>query len=180
MTFELDKFRAGIFNLSSARFGKIAVLMIQQLYGYSEPPVKYYNLYDASSDLRIEVGFSRAMNKPHTINKSNVVSEIYNAASNRKEIIDTSNLPVCKFTCNIQQLKLNHFDILYYGIFFNNTINIYRVTASELPTLPGFNSKQHESSVGEAQMNITEANICQHKEYLVAQLSYHELFKLLS
>ncbi len=178
--FDLDKFRMGIFNLSSARFGKVAKLMIQQLYDYSDPENKYYNLYDPSNKFRVEVGFSRAVNKPPLITKNNAISEIYNSAANSKKVIIEADLQSCIFRCNIQQLKLTHFDVLYYGIFFFDTIYIFKALTSELPLLPGFCSKQHESSIKEAQMGLTHANLDLHKKLLITKLSYQDLYSLLS
>ncbi len=178
--FDLDRFRMGVFNLSSARFGKVAEIMIQQLFGYSKSHVKYYNLYDPTNKLRVEVGFSRAIDKPRSLSKSNVIAEIYKAASNKKNAINESDIQNSKFICNIQQLKLNHFDVLYYGIYFYDFIHIYKATVPELPYLPGFSNKQHQSSVEEAQMGLTEINIQHHKKYLKFKLSYLDLFNLLT
>ena len=61
MTNEIKEFRDGIFALRTRRFGTIAELMIEALYGFSKSRNQFHDRYDESGHQRIEIKFSTVM-----------------------------------------------------------------------------------------------------------------------
>jgi hypothetical protein len=91
-----------------------------------------------------------------------------------------------RFDCNIQQVKRREFDVLYYGLFFSDCVQIFRIDSSEIKTRAegggiGYSDKQHKGKVGEGQFHITEKNLQVHLDkYFHMTLTYDELYQLLS
>ena len=52
------------------------------------------------------------------------------------------------FDCNIQQVKTKEFDVLYYGLFFEDIIHNYRIKSDLVKNIPGYSDKQHRGNVG--------------------------------
>ena len=97
------------------------------------------------------------------------------------------------YDCNIQQLKPDCFDSLYYGVFFSAKIEIFHAPRSEFPDsvdsfiedkaaarkkLPGY-ALQHKGGE-ECQLHIKKTTHKHHRErYHVKDLTYEELYDLL-
>ena len=107
-------------------------------------------------------------------------------AIGEKEPVPFANWNSHKFDCNIQQVKRREFDVLYYGLFFSDCIQIFRINRSEIKTCAeggdiGYADKQHKGNKGEGQFHITEKNLQVHLEkYFHKTLTYDELFQLLA
>ena len=171
-------FHDGIFALRTRRFGKIAEIMIKRLYGFSYSRVQNYDLFDSQLNERIEVKFSTVQRACPRINELNAVSEcIYATISHR--VIASDMVSTCEFDCNIQQIKCREFDVLYYGLFFLDQIQIYRMTSQQVLNAPGYSNKQHRGNVGEGQFHINNETFVKHQAHLVRRLSYDELYDLL-
>lgn len=85
------------------------------------------------------------------------------------------------FDCNIQQVKRREFDVLYYGLFFADQIEIYRMGSDEILDCPGYSDKQHRGNEGEGQFHLNESNIEYHRHHFLQRvLTYAELFRLLN
>lgn len=175
----ISEFRDGIFALRTRRFGTVAEIMI----------AKMFNLFDSNSlafdkknleNQRIEVKFSTVMRKNTAkIRESNVIDQCKKAnLANRA--MKSAEISKYKFDCNIQQIKPKEFDILYYGLFFADKIEIFKMNTSEVFNCPGASKKQHRGNKGEGQFHIKPDNIdYHHTHYYVASLTYEELYNLL-
>ncbi len=175
-----NKFRSGIFSLRTVRLGKVAEIMIKKIYGFSAPKNKYHDLFDDKTKERIEVKFSTVTRRNQIkIRDNNVVIQCIEANELSNRVISSNEVAGEKFDCNIQQVKPLEFDVLYYGLFFYDCIQIYRVKACDVPNITGWSNKQHKNNIGEGQFHITDDTFLSHQPRQVKQLSYKELYKLL-
>lgn len=172
-------FHDGIFALRTRRFGKIAEIMIKRLYGFNDSKTLNYDLFDSRLNERIEVKFSTVQRACNRINDSNVLSECIHAAAVSNRVIASHEIATIQFDCNIQQIKCREFDVLYYGLFFLDEIQIYLMTSQQVPNAPGYSNKQHRGNVGEGQFHINNETFAEHQAHLVRRLSYDELYDLL-
>jgi hypothetical protein len=86
-----------------------------------------------------------------------------------------------EYDCNIQQVKCADFDVLYYGLFFSDMVVVFRVTSGDIPSTPGYSSKQHRRNVGEGQFHISGKNYAWHRRTrFYAELTYDQLLSYLS
>lgn len=175
MPSKVDQFRDGIFSLHT-NFGELAQLMIAKLEGFKPAKKKYYDLLDKDNN-KIEVKFSRAKKKLDSLNASNVIEQCIAATVDSRILLESEATSVT-FDCNIQQIKVDEFDFLYYGIFFKDTIVIFKAPKDEVPKMPGY-SIQHKDGV-EYQFHINKANYKTHSKYFYKKLTYKELYKLFS
>ena len=85
MTENIKEFRDGIFELHTRRFGTIAELMIECLYGYRHSRNQFHDRFDEKKNKRIEIKFSVAMkSNDEVINKKNAIDQCKKAnLSNR-------------------------------------------------------------------------------------------------
>lgn len=177
MSTNINDFREGIFALHTRRFGTVAELMIELLYKFH--PSNVLNFDKKDNNKRIEVKFSRALKENmDTIKKNNVIQQCLNASTVYRAFNSTET-KIQKFDCNIQQIKNKEFDILYYGIFFKDHIEIFKIENNKIKTLSNYSDKQHRGNIGEGQFHLNNTNIEEHrKKYLIQILSYEELYKL--
>ena len=135
---------------------------------------------DIRNNKRIEVKFSTVMKEnDDTIHDDNVLEQILKAnLANRA--MKSSNVKCHNFDCNIQQVKRKEFDILYYGLFFADVIEIFKMTSDEILQCPGYSDKQHRGNEGEGQFHLNQDNIEYHrKNYEDRVINYQELYELL-
>ena len=178
MSTNMEDFREGIFSLHTRRFGTVAELMIELLYKMQPSNVLNFDKKD-DTNKRIEVKFSRALKEnSDTIKKNNVIQQCLEASTVHRAF-NSSETNKQKFDCNIQQIKNKEFDILYYGIFFKDHIEIFKIENNKIETLDNYSNKQHRGNIGEGQFHLNNTNIEEHrKKYLIRILSYEELYKL--
>ena len=82
MTNSIKEFRDGIFALRTRRFGTVAELMIEKLYGYTKPHNQFHDLYDEVRKQRIEVKFSTVMKtNDELITRFNVIEQCKKASA---------------------------------------------------------------------------------------------------
>lgn len=87
-----------------------------------------------------------------------------------------------KFDCNIQQVKPNCFDVIIYGVFFNDIIYIFKTTSEIIKTDKniGYVDKQHRGNVGEGQFHIKRTNLQYHIDnFLYKTLSWDDLINII-
>lgn len=133
MNEEITKFRDGIFALHTRRFGKIAELMIQKMYGMKDSNNLAFDLL-AKDNEKIEVKFSTVLKKcSKQITAKNVIEQAVNSRLEKRmltyDMVKNKNE---KFDCNIQQIKTVEFDVLYYGCFFEDKIMIFKIDAQKI------------------------------------------------
>ena len=103
------------------------------------------------------------------INSSNVIEQCLKAnIANRA--MKFEDIKQYNFDCNIQQIKCNEFDILYYGLFFADIILIFKISSNDILKLDNYSNKQHRNNEGEGQFHINT--------YLIKQLNYDDLYQL--
>lgn len=176
----VEEFRDGIFALRTRRFGTVAEIMIKRLYNLDESGTLAFDKRDRYSKERIEVKFSTVMKEnDDKIRETNVIDQCKKAnVSNRA--MKSSEVGKYSFDCNIQQVKRKEFDVLYYGLFFADAIEIYKMSSNEILECPGYSDKQHRGNEGEGQFHLNESNIGYHREkFLDRVLTYAELYMLL-
>ncbi len=176
----IKEFRNGIFALNTRRFGKVTEILIKKLFGYSFSNVLNYDLYDDEHHLRIEVKFSTVLkNNMVKINEENVIDQCAKAnITNRfMSFNDKDRFP---YDCNIQQVKCDEFDILYYGLFFADKIEIFKVPSEQVKECPGHSNKQHLHNEGEGQFHINKKTYKYHKDNnFLREMTYQELLDVL-
>lgn len=177
----LDEFRDGIFALRTRRFGTVAEIMIKHLYNLEESGSLAFDKRVKGSNERIEVKFSTVMKEnDDKIRDDNVIDQCKKAnLANRA--MNSSDIGTYAFDCNIQQVKRNEFDTLYYGLFYADQVEIYKMSSDEVLQCPGYSDKQHRGNEGEGQFHLNQDNIEFHrKKYLQRVLKYAELYQLLN
>lgn len=176
---EVGKFRDGIFDLRTRRFGKLAEIMIKIHDSLSDPVNNFHDLYDEKSDKRIEVKFSTAQ-KAHQIpiNPGNIIESVYNA-TNEERMMKSDEWQKYPFDSNIQQVKPDEFDVLYYGLFFTDKVMIFKLTPEDLDKEVRYSNRQHKGNVGEGQFHLNQDTYQYHLgNFFEAEYTYSELFEL--
>ena len=178
MTNYIKEFRDGIFALRTRRFGTVAELMIEKLYGYTKSHNHFHDLYDEVRKQRIEVKFSTVMKtNDELITRFNVIEQCKKANIGNRALSSTDR---CNhdFDCNIQQVKRLEFDVLYYGLFFADGIAIFKMNSDKIVSCPGYSDKQHKGNDGEGQFHLNRSTIDYHRRHFVKWLTYEELYDL--
>ncbi len=175
-----EQLRNGIFALNTRRFGTVAEHLIKILANTNWGKDFSHDLYDEKTNQRVEVKFSRALKaNPKTIQESNIIEEIINA-DDSKRMFASTEWRQHKFDCNIQQIKKKQFDVLYYGIFFSDKVQIFKITPDRINKDIRYSDKQHFGNKGEGQFHLNNATYEYHlKKFLEAELTYNEVLNLL-
>ena len=177
----IQEFRDGIFALRSRRFGTVAELMIEKLYGFKESRNQFHDRFDDTCNKRVEIKFSTVMKaNESTINASNLIDQCAKA-SLAQRALNSQDIDHFPFDCNIQQVKCAEFDLLYYGLFFADKIAIFSMTNDEVISCPGYSDFQHKGNEGEGQFHLNNTSIEYHlKNYFVRWLFYEEFYHMFS
>lgn len=178
---EIQEFRDGIFALHTRRFGTVAELMIEKLYGFGLSKNQFHDRYDAVAKQRIEIKFSKVMRtNEEKIKKENLIDQCLKAnISNR--LMEAVEYMKYDFDCNIQQVKRSQFDVLYYGVFFEDRILIFRMSSDEVLRCPGYSDFQHKGNTGEGQFHLNRESLNYHiSHHLIDQISYEQLYRMFS
>lgn len=176
----INEFRDGIFALRTRRFGTVAEIMIKKLYDLDEAGSLAYDKFARDTDERVEVKFSTVMKENDDKIRDDNVIEQCKKANLANRAMKSTDVGRYNFDCNIQQVKRREFDVLYYGLFFADTVEIYKMDSTEIQYCPGYSDKQHRGNKGEGQFHLNQDNIEFHREkYLQRILKYDELYNLL-
>ena len=82
--------------------------------------------------------------------------------------------------CNIQQVKKEEFDILFYGVFFKDMIQVFKVRNSDIGKEMKYSNKQHRGNTGEGQFHLNRQTYKYHLNCnLFKTLTYGELLEWL-
>ncbi|MCM1264764.1 MAG: hypothetical protein NC200_01075 [Candidatus Gastranaerophilales bacterium] len=177
MNEDIKEFRDGIFALRTRRFGTVAELMIKFVYGFEDSKSLAYDKTNQQTNERIEVKFSTVMKEnDDKIRDNNVVEQCIkaNLANRAMASFETGKY---NFDCNIQQIKCSEFDVLYYGLFFSDRIEIYKMTNTQVLSCQGYSNKQHRGNEGEGQFHLNQDNIEHHRKMFFERvLTYEELY----
>jgi len=174
-------FRDNLFSMNTRRFGRVAEIIVQRLVnaGVSED-IHHDLLVDGT---RVEVKFSRVEKKHSATIESFNVLEVVEKEGLSVRMFPFDEWKQHSFDCNIQQVKTDHFDTLFYGLLFADRIVIFIISATDL-RYDGklrYSDKQHKGNVGEGQFHIKPSNLDHHlQEYQFLTLSYSDALNLLS
>ncbi len=179
MNEEIKEFRDGIFALRTRRFGTVAEIMIKAVYGFADSNSLAYDKKNEHTNERIEVKFSTVMKEnDDKIREENIIEQCIkaNLANRAMASYETNQY---NFDCNIQQIKCSEFDVLYYGLFFSDRIEIYKMSNSEVLSCQGYSNKQHRGNEGEGQFHLNQDNIEHHRtRFFERNLTYEELYNI--
>ncbi|HMM05946.1 MAG TPA: hypothetical protein PKD52_04675 [Clostridiales bacterium] len=179
MNHEIKEFRDGIFALRTRRFGTVAELMIEALYQFSRSRNQFHDRYDEVGNKRIEIKFSTVMKANESKITYNNMIEQSKKANLANRALKSSEIKDYDFDCNIQQVKRLEFDVIYYGLFFEDRIAIFKMDSDEILSCQGYSDKQHKGNQGEGQFHLNPNTIDYHmREHFVQWLSYEELYHL--
>lgn len=174
-----EELKSGIFLLNTRRFGKVAEVMIKLIKQLDKSKNIFHDLFDETLKQRVEVKFSTVRQSLTPITERNVLESIAAEASANRAV-KFAQWAQHDFWCNIQQVKKTEFEVLYYGLFFDDCIKIFRITPDRIDATIGYNNKQHKGNVGEGQFHINPGTLQTHLDnHLVQTLTYQELLTLL-
>ena len=130
----------------------------------------------------IEVKFSRATKSNlKTIQEDNVIDQCLSAGNLGNRTFNKANATKTAFDSNIQQVKCRNFDILYYGLFYADSIEIFCIESTHVKDIPGYSNKQHDGNIGEGQFHLNNKTIESHRElYFKKKLTYQQLYNVLN
>ena len=180
MKYNYEKIIKSIATLNTRKFGDIGEIIMNKLIPKF---TKSENLsYDKNLlNEKIEIKFSRAVSKSEPVTESNVCKVLLE--DNSLELISyETDLYKKKWDCNIQQIKPECFDILYYGVCFEEYVYIFKITSKQIieDMHIKFSNKQHRGNKGEGQFHIKNTNIDYHiKTFLYQKINYKYLWELL-
>jgi hypothetical protein len=177
--------RDGIFALRTRRFGAVAEMIVKRLRHYSRARSIFHDLWDESGGQRIEVKFSVVLKRAERRLTEATVLECIADATAERRMVAFAEWQRHAFDCNIQQVKRGEFDLLYYGLFFADCVQVFRLRSDEIREDSGggkirYSDFQHKGNAGEGQFHITPATLPAHlAHYHFQTLSYAELARLL-
>lgn len=182
-----EELRAGIFNLRTRRFGTVCEHLVRVLTGSELSRTLLFDLYEEVQSLRVEVKFCTALRRAEPIADDGILSAIRAAACDRA--FPFAQWRETDFDANIQQVKRALFDVLYYGIFFQDRLTIFKIDSTEIRTSEeiavaggvsiGYSDKQHRGNKGEGQFHISQRSLGTHLDHFhYRDLSYVQVLDL--
>jgi len=179
---DAETLKRAIFHTHTRRLGHVAEEMIRRLHPHFQKPLnKYHDLYDPGLKMRVEVKFSTVRRKSPPLNgDGGVLASLLKEmdADRAVRFEEWKNVP---FTCNIQQVKKAEFDVLYYGLFFDDVVKVFKALPGRLDGVVDYCEKQHKGNHGEGQFHITDKNLQVHLDsFLENTLSYQDVLGLLA
>tara|TARA_B100001996_G_scaffold257531_1_gene200245 strand:+ start:1826 stop:2359 length:534 start_codon:yes stop_codon:yes gene_type:complete len=173
-----EKLQQAIFGLHTRRFGTVAEIMIKKIMKVNDSDKLSYDLFEDSTNSRIECKFSRVQKKAELKITENNLFKALTSEANRD--IMYHEWKDYDWDCNIQQVKKEEFDILFYGIFFKDCILIFKVNAEDIGKEMSYSNKQHRGNTGEGQFHLKPGTLKYHLDYhLFKTLTYGELLEWL-
>jgi len=174
-----EELRDGIFSLRTRRFGTVAEIMVKKISQFDWGNSISHDLYDQASGKRIEVKFSTALkSNKSTITEDNVLEEIFQAI-NKNRMFEQKDWNKYQFDCNIQQVKRKEFDFLFFGIFFADKVEIFKIEPQQIDSAINYSDKQHAGNEGEGQFHLNNGTYEYHKNnFFIQALSYDELLEI--
>ena len=178
-----EKLRDWIFNQNTRRVGQIAEDIIQKLFNLEKGHNQFHDLYDPNSNSRIEVKSSIVQEKHKNSSQlETVIKELQSQTFTPKNrYIPFNDWQSYQFDCNIQQIKRDQFEVLYYVLFFYDKTLIFKMNSIDISTDDKifYSNKQHKGNEGEGQFHINEKTLAYHYEkYLERLLEYSEIVSL--
>jgi hypothetical protein len=171
-----EDLRVGIFNLNTRRFSVVASVLIKKLVTRKRNKEFFEQLYADFEKRRVEI-------KCSTVRKTGV-REIGEATfmgciedelpSNR--LVKFSQWQRSDFDCKIQQIKLDKFDVLCVGLFFEDVFVIFRIDRAKFGEQFEYSPSPDETKVSGGWFHLSPSTMELHlKNHLYKRLTYGEL-----
>ena len=173
-----EKLQKAIFGLHTRRFGTTAEIMIKKIINATDSDQLSFDLFDKVDSNRIEVKFSRVQKKAELkITDSNLFKALQCEANRDIMYHEWQDYD---WDSNIQQVKKEFFDILFYGVFFKDMILIFKAKAEEIGNNMRYSDQQHSGNTGEGQFHLNPQTFKYHLDnHLYKTLTYGELLEWL-
>ncbi len=159
-----DDFRDGIVNLNTRQFSRVVELLIKVIYNQVDSDCLSYDL--VGDGHRVEVKSSRVLKSNKLALTTETLYDLIINNSNKNRLISQKDIDRYDFDCNIQQIKIDCFDILYYVLFFYDVIEVFTIPKDKIISDRNikYSEKQHRGNLGEGQFHINNATYMYHKE----------------
>ena len=180
-----EKLRDLIFSLHTRKFGTVAeklsesVLIKLGLVVNKSDSIHYDRKINDSKD---EIKASRVLAKSTLDLETNNILEALEKHEVQRHV-NLNQAQEVEWDSNIQQVKTDCFQSLWYCLFFADKVCIFKISNTQIheDTNISYSDKQHKGNVGEGQFHVTNKNINYHLEnYLVKTLTYEEVYENLS
>ena len=176
-----EQLRDGIFALKTRRFGAVSETLVQRLLHLGKAKNLFHDLFDETEKERVEVKFSVVQKKSEIPITEATVLEAIRGATSEERMVKLDDWKHATFDCNIQQVKRNEFDVLYYGLFFADCVVVFRIRSEDFGSKIQYSDCQHKGNVGEGQFHINRRTMQVHLDnYFYKRLTYDELLELLT
>jgi len=166
-------------SLPTRRFGEFVEIITGKLYSLEKSKDSSYDREQKNK--KIEIKGSRVFfNKSENLNEQNVLRVLNedNSSFLIKDKLKDRNI----WNCNIQQIKTDYFDLLYYSLFFDDKVYFFQISGDNIKSDKGisYSNKQHRGNEGEGQFHIDSKNIDYHiHNYYFKSMTYKEVINLL-
>jgi hypothetical protein len=177
--------REAIFSLQTRKFGGVVEKIVEKIlieFGFIVKKPQ-----DTSYDRRVddkldEIKGSRVLGKSVLdLDNDNIIESLMAHSSDRNvKLVDATTI---EWDCNIQQIKTDLFDTLWYVLFFSDCVVIFKIDSKLIKKdwNISYSNSQHRGNYGEGQFHITNKNINYHmNHYLVKTITYNEVYGKLS
>lgn len=181
---DVKTFRDNLFAMNTRRFGTVMEMVVKNLTDTNFSDNIHYDLKVGTGinpNTKIEVKFSRAERK-HTrkVTDYNVLDVIQLEGLSLR-MFPYGDWKHTQFDCNIQQVKKNEFDVLFYGVLFADRVVIFMATPEQINENMNYSNRQHKGNEGEGQFHINQKTLQYHmdNQHFVT-LSYVDMITLLT
>jgi hypothetical protein len=163
MSYSVETLKAGVAAMSTRPFGeRFAERLLELRYGLKRRTGSY-DLTDGQE--RIEAKFSRIF---APVTGDTLLDFIVNSGGKRLGSRHE------RFTANFQKLHPDEFDVLYYGIVFDEGILVHRARREDVPF-----TNQHLNNETMKQFSIDGRTLASHDKHLVEVLDWASVLRLL-
>lgn len=179
------KLRDAIFSLHTRKFGNVVEILVETIlieFGFIVKKSKDLSYDRKINNLNDEIKGSRVLGKSVlNLERGNIIESLFSHDTNR--FVNLDNSVKTEWDCNIQQIKLELFENLWYVLFFGDCVTIFKIGNDGIVNDRNisYSNKQHRGNEGEGQFHINDKNIRYHlNNYLVKTLTYNEVYNKLN
>ena len=179
------KLRDVIFSLHTRKFGNVVEKLVETIlieFGFivkKSTDLSYDRQINSSND---EIKGSRVLGKSVlNLENKNIIESLFSHDTNR--FVNIENSSETEWDCNIQQIKLELFNTLWYVLFFGDCVAVFKIERDNIVNDKNisYSNKQHRGNEGEGQFHVTNKNIKYHLDnFLVKTITYNEVYNKLN
>jgi hypothetical protein len=179
------KLRDVIFSLHTRKFGNVVEKLVETIlieFGFivkKSTDLSYDRQINSSND---EIKGSRVLGKSVlNLENENIIESLFSHDTNR--FVNIENSSETEWDCNIQQIKLELFNTLWYVLFFGDCVAVFKIERDNISNDKNisYSNKQHRGNEGEGQFHVTNKNIKYHLDnFLVKTITYNEVYNKLN